>query len=84
MTLADLGSKDKGKAMSELGAAALAAMKAMVGERGVEEDAAIMAAQLQRAVRILSAPEMGDASLFALEPSSHAAALLRLAPQDQR
>ncbi len=70
--------------MSELGAAALATMTAQVGERGVEEDAAIMAAQLQRALRILSAPEIGEAALFALEPSSHAAALLRLAPQEQR
>ena len=70
--------------MSELGASALAAMTALVGESGVQDDSAIMAAQLQRAVRILDAPKISEAALFALEPSSHAAALLRLAPKDAR
>ena len=66
----------------ELEAAAVAAMQALVGEAGVKEDAGIMAAQIERATRILARPPIAFGALWDKEPSSHAAALLRLAPEE--
>ncbi len=67
--------------MSALGAAAEAAMAALVGETGVAEDTAIMVSQWERATRILERPAFPSGALFGCEPADHAAALLRLAPQ---
>lgn len=47
-----------------------------------EADAAIMAAQLERAALLLSRPAVVPGSLFTLEPSAYAAALDRLAGSD--
>lgn len=57
-----------------------ATLEALVGPEGTAEDAGIMAAQMTRALAILSRPEIASGSLFEREPSSHAAALIRLAP----
>jgi hypothetical protein len=67
----------------ELEAAAVAAMQELVGEAGVTEDAGIMAAQIERATRILARPPVAFGALWEKEPSSHAAALLRLAPEEK-
>ncbi|WP_181706977.1 hypothetical protein [Chthonobacter rhizosphaerae] len=56
------------------------AMSALLGPAGPAEDAGLMAAQLDRASGILARPPVPTGSLFEREPSSHAAALLRLAP----
>ena len=70
--------------MSELGAAASAAMAALVGESGIADDAPILIAQLDRAVQSLEVGNLPQGALFGLEPSSHAAALLVLAPERAR
>lgn len=49
---------------------------------GGDADAAIMAAQLERAATLLDRPAVAAGSLFALEPSSYPAALERLAGPD--
>ncbi len=68
--------------MDELGVAAVAMLRALVGKTGVVEDSGIIAAQLARAEAILGNPPLPYGSLFEREPSSHAAALLALAPED--
>jgi hypothetical protein len=70
--------------MSALGAAAEAAMTALVGEAGIAEDSAIMISQLGRATRALRRPAVPSGALFGCEPTDHAAALLRLAPETAR
>ncbi len=67
----------------ELETAAIAAMRALVGATGLSEDAGIMAAQIERATRILSRPPVAFDALWEREPSSHPAALLRLAPEEK-
>ncbi|WP_075214264.1 hypothetical protein [Mongoliimonas terrestris] len=49
---------------------------------GGDADAAIMAAQLERAATLLDRPAIDPGSLFTLEPSSYPAALDRLAGSD--
>ena len=68
---------------SSIPSAAAATLEALVGAAGMAEDSEIMAAQMRRAVSILSVPAAPSGSLFEREPSSHLSALSRLAPGDE-
>lgn len=70
--------------MTDLRDAADSMLRALVGDEGATQDAAIIVSQWRRAAHALQHPATAEGALFGGEPADHPAALLRLAPESAR